>query len=85
MNAPDPGRGISISESDAAEHLKEKHLQMIMDAQQHGRTIKAVPVSMSVVGEEAARTAVEASNRTMHRANKRTFSIPGLPWHRKGA
>lgn len=82
----DPGRGISISEGDVADHLKEKHLQMVMDAQQAGRRIPAVPVNPDIVGEELARTSVEASQRTMRRANKRSFVIPALPWQRpKGA
>lgn len=79
--APDPGRGISISESQVAEHLKEKHLQLIMDAKQAGRQIKAVPVSMEVVGADMARTAVEASQRTMRKAAKKSFVIPRMPWH----
>ena len=85
MTNPGADRGISISEGDVAEHLKEKHLQMIMDAKQAGRRIPAVPVSMEVVGEEVARTAVEASQKSMRRANKRSFLIPALPWQRKGA
>lgn len=82
MIEPGPERGISISESDAAEHLREKHLQMIMDAQQAGRRIPAVPVSESLVGRDLARTAVEASQRSMRRATKRSFIIPALPWQR---
>lgn len=73
---------MPMSEADSAEHLREKHLQMIMDAQQHGRKIPAVPVSMSVVGEEVARKSVEASDRTMHRASTRTFLMPALPWQK---
>ena len=79
---PPPDRGITISENDTAEHLKEKHLQMIMDAQQAGRNIPAVPVNPDIVGEEVARTSVEASQRTMRNANKRSYLIPSLPWLR---
>lgn len=81
----DPGRGIEISEAQAPEHLKEKHLQMVMDAQQAGRPVKAVPVSVSAVGYDLARTAVEASDRTMKRANRKSFLVPELPWLKKRA
>lgn len=80
-NTTIPDRGISISESDAAEHIKEKHLQMVMNAQQAGRQIPAQAVHPSVVGYDLARSAVEASQRTMRRAAKRSFLIPALPWH----
>lgn len=77
----DYGRGgPPLSVDETAEHLKEKHLQMIMDAQQHGRAIPAVGLDPRVLGDELARTSVEASQRTMRRANKRSFVIPKLPW-----
>lgn len=72
-----------MSESDAAAHLSEKHEQMIRNAQLAGREIPAVGVSMEVVGEDVARPAVEASQRSMRRANRKIFLIPELPWHRK--
>lgn len=78
----DPRQDPQMSPSDCAEHLKEKHLQMVMNAKQFGRDIKAVPVSIEAVGEEVARTAVEASQRTMKRSERRSFLIPGLPWQR---
>ena len=71
-----------MSESDAAAHLSEKHEQMIRNAQAAGREIPAVGVSMSVVGEDIARPAVEASQRSMRRAHRKVFLIPALPWHR---
>lgn len=80
MNAPD--RGISISEAQAIEHIREKHLQMVMDAQQAGREIPAIAVNPDVVGLDVARTAVEASQRTMRRASKRSFLVPYLPWRK---
>lgn len=83
IQQPTPDRGISISEGDVAEHLKEKHLQMIMDAKQAGRRIPAVPVNPNIVGIEAARTAVEASQRTMKRAERKSFLVPALPWRKR--
>jgi hypothetical protein len=82
---PTPDRGMSIDESQVAEHLKEKHLQMIMDAQQAGRQIKAVGVNPDIVGNDVARTSVEASQRTMRKAARKSFLIPALPWLKKGA
>lgn len=71
-----------MSASDVAEHIKEKHLEMIMNAKQAGRQIPAVPVSADIVGQEVARTSVEASQRSMHRANKKSFVVPRMPWHK---
>lgn len=72
----------SMTPDECAVHLSEKHEQMIRNAQAAGREIPAVPVSMSVVGEEVARMSVEASQRSMRRAQRRVFTIPALPWHR---
>jgi hypothetical protein len=69
-----------MSEADAATHLAEKHEQMIRNEQAHGREIPRVPVSQSVVGEETARIAVEASQRSMHRATRKTFVVPYIPF-----
>lgn len=82
---PQPDRGISITPEQTAEHLKEKHLQMIMDAKQAGRQIPAVGINPNIVGNELARTSVEASQRTMRKAARKSFLIPALPWLNKGA
>lgn len=71
-----------MSESDTATHLREKHEQMIRNAQNAGREIPAVPVSKSIVGEDVARMSVEASQRSMRNAQRKSFLIPALPWHR---
>jgi hypothetical protein len=80
LATPEPDRGISITPEQSAEHIKEKHLQMIMDAQQAGRDIPAVGIDPSIVGDELARTSVEASQRTMRRAARKSFVMPRLPW-----
>jgi hypothetical protein len=69
-----------MSEADAAEHIKEKHLQMVKNRQQMGREIPAAPVFESVVGRDLARSAVEASQKTMRQAAKKSFLVPQLPW-----
>lgn len=71
-----------MSEADAITHIREKHEQMIRNEQAHGREIPAVPVSRSLVGDEVARKAVEASQRSMRNANRKSFLIPELPWKR---
>lgn len=80
MQTPAPDRGISITEDQSAEHIKEKHLQMIMDAQQAGRQVPAVGIDPSIVGHDLARTSVEASQRTMRRAARKSFVMPRIPW-----
>jgi hypothetical protein len=77
-----PDRGINITEEQSAEHIKEKHLQMVMDRLQAGREVPAVAVNPEFVGEELARTSVEASQKTMKKATKRSFVVPMLPWLR---
>ena len=74
-----------MTESEASAHLREKHVQMIKNAQQAGREIPAQPVDPDVVGMDLARTAVEASQRSMRQAARKTFLIPALPWLNKGA
>lgn len=84
MRSPEhPSTPPPMSPAEASEHIREKHLQMVMNAQQAGRQIKAEPVYASMVGDELARTAVEASQRTMRRAARKTFLIPELPWRKK--
>lgn len=78
-----PDRGINISEAQSTEHIKEKHLQMIMDAKQAGREIPAVPVSQSIVGSDLAKSSVEASQLSMRKASKKSFLVPHLPFLKK--
>jgi hypothetical protein len=80
MTTPAPDRGINITEEQASEHIKEKHLQMVMDRLQAGKEVPAVGIPVDVVGEEMARTSVEASQKTMKKATKRSFVVPMLPW-----
>lgn len=75
-----PAQPPPMSEADAAEHLREKHLQMVKNRQQAGRDIPAAPVYESVVGRDLARSAVEASQRTMRQAARKSFLVPHLPW-----
>lgn len=70
-------------ENEAAESIKEAHLRMVMNARQAGREPKAVPVDPDVVGNELARTSVEASQRTMKKAAKKSFVMPRMPWKDK--
>lgn len=76
-----PREQIFSGENEAQEHIKEKHLEMVMNAKQAGRDIEAVPVYEDVVGTELARTSVEASQKTMRKANRKSFMIP-VPWKR---
>lgn len=83
---PQPERGITVgSEAEAAEVIREKHLQMIMDTQQAGRQVPAVGIPASIVGLDHARQAAEASQKSMRRAARKSFLIPSLPWQKKGA
>ena len=76
-----PDRGICLEgEAEAAECIKEKHLQMIMDTRQAGREIPAVGIPASIVGLDHARQAAEASQRSMRRAGRKSFLVPALPW-----
>lgn len=65
----------SLSESDAIEHVNEKYLEMVMNAQQAGRQIPARPVSEEVVGHDIALSSVEASQRLMQRSRSLSFSF----------
>ena len=78
-----PATPPPMTEAECSTHLQEKHLQMVMNARQAGREIPAVPVYADVVGNDLARTAVEASERTMKRANRKSFVIPAMPWHKQ--
>ena len=72
-----------IGQNEGAESIKEAHLRMIKNAQQAGRQIPAVPVDPTIVGKDLARTSVEASQRTMRLAARRSFIMPAMPWHRR--
>ncbi len=74
-----------IGQNEAAESIKEAHLRLIKNAQQAGRQIPAVPVDPTIVGKDLARTSVEASQRTMRLAARRSFVMPAMPWHRRKA
>lgn len=74
-----------MTENEAVTHIQEKHLEMVMNTQQAGREVKAEPVYADVVGADLARTAVEASQKTMRRAARKSFLIPELPWRKKHA
>jgi len=79
-----PREQVFSGMNEAQEHIKEKHLEMVMNARQAGREPAAVPVYADVVGDELARTSVEASQRTMKKAARKSFLIHGLPWRRNG-
>ena len=70
----------SMSESDAAESVKEAHQRMVMNAQQAGRQIPGKAVDPDLVGMDNARMAVESSQRSMRNANRKSFIVPRLPW-----
>jgi hypothetical protein len=76
-----PRQQIFAGENEASEHIKEKHLEMVMNARQAGRDVEAVPVYADVVGDDLARTSVEASQKTMRKANRKSFMI-SAPWKR---
>jgi len=78
-----PRQQIFAGENEAQEHIKEKHLEMVMNARQAGRDIEAVPVYADVVGDELARTSVEASQKTMRKAARKSFMI-SAPWRKNG-
>ena len=65
----------SMSENEAIEHVNEKYLEMVMNRQQAGREVPAKPVYADVVGDDMARTSVEASQRLMHKSRKQSFSF----------
>ena len=76
-----PDRGITLGTmAEAAENIREKHLQMVMDLKQAGKEVPAVPISASVVGLDQARQAAEASQRSIRWSSRRSFVIPALPW-----
>jgi hypothetical protein len=70
-------------ENEAAESIKEAHLRMVMNSRQAGREPKAVPVYADVVGDELARTSVEASQKTMRQAARKSWVMPKAPWKKE--
>lgn len=78
-----PREQIFSGMNEAQEHIKEKHLEMVMNARQAGREPAAVPVYADVVGDELARTSVEASQKTMRKAARKSFMI-SAPWRKNG-
>ena len=68
----------SMSQNEAIEHVNEKYLEMVMNRQQAGREIPARPVYAEVVGDDMARTSVEASQRLMHKSRKMSFNFMGI-------
>jgi len=65
-----------MSESDGEQMVKEAHLRMVMNAKQAGREIPAQGVSVSQVGYDTARLAVEGTQNSMRSAARRSFTMP---------